>query len=331
MVFDPPRRRRRAWRWMVPALLVAVALIALSASGAGSDTREDLEYLNQMSAQIEQIALGGDSLRGVATRLSSIDRPELVVVVDELRADIATALEFAEQEPPSVELFAVRSLYRLALRAWNSGVGDFGNGLLAAADNPEETDPVGAISNSIVSLRAGDRLFSDLLDEVDRLDVPDPIPPFRNVALSPDDGQAVTLAVSYSLAARSSTNNLALRPGLGVSQLVAAPEWQLSPDDIVVMPATEEAIFSAVVSNTGNLVSVEEQLNFTFAGAGDPIELTVVVPPLAAGAQTTIEFEPISVVPGETYEVRVEIVVSDVDASFEDNLIEVTFRVNNNE
>jgi hypothetical protein len=314
---------------MVPALLVAIALIALSASGAGSDTREDLEYLNQMSAQIEQIALGGDSLRGVATRLNSIDRPELVVVVDELLADIATALEFAELEPPSVELFAVRSLYRLALRSWNSGVADFGDGILAAADNPDQTDPVGAISNSIVSLRSGDRLFSDLLDEVDRLDVPDPIPPFRDVTLSPGDGQAVTLAVSYSLAARSSTNTLALRPGLGVSQLIAAPEWQLNPDDIVVMPATEEAVFSVVMSNTGNLVSVEEQVNLTFASGGEPIELSAVVPPLAAGAQTTITFEPIPVVPGETYEVTVEVVVTDIDANFEDNVIVVTFRVNN--
>ena len=328
MVFDLPRRRKRAWRWLVPTLLVAVALIALSASGEGSDTREDLEYLNQMSAQIEQIALGGGSLRGVATRLSSIDRPELVTVTDELRTDIAAALEFAEQEPPSVELFAVRSLYRLALRAWNSGVGDFGEGILAAADNPELTDPVGAISNSIVSLRAGDRLFSDLQDEVDRLDVPDPIPPFRTVTLSPGDGQAVTLAVSYSLAARSSTNTLALRPGLAVSQLIATPEWQLNPEDIVVMPATEEATFSVVVSNTGNLVSLEEQLNLTFASAGEPIELTAVVPPLAAGAQTTIEFEPIPVISGETYKVRAEIVVTDIDASFEDNVIEVTFRVN---
>ena len=45
---------------MVPVLLVAVALIALSASGAGGDARAEIEYLNEMSAQIEAIALGGD-------------------------------------------------------------------------------------------------------------------------------------------------------------------------------------------------------------------------------------------------------------------------------
>ena len=328
MVFDPPRPRRRAWRWTVPVLLVAVALIALSVSGAGGDARAEIEYLNEMSAQVEAIALGGESLQNVATRLSTIDRPELEVVIGGLLSDLAEAMEFADQDPPSTELFAVRSLYRLALRAWNSGATNFGAGVLAAADNPGDSAPVDTIANSIVSMRSGDRLFADLLVEIDRTDVPDPVTPFRAVTLGPGEGPAVTLAVSYSLAARSSTNGLALRPGLGVSQLVPSPEWQLNPDELVIMPATEEATFSAVVSNTGNLVSVEEQIVLTFSGSGEPVEITALVPPLEPGAQTTVAFEPIPVVPGETYEVVVEIIVSDIDANFEDNIIQVTFRVN---
>lgn len=328
MVFDPPRRRRRAWRWAVPVLLVTVALIALSASGAGGDARAEIEYLNEISAQVEAIALGGESLRSVATRLSTIDRPELEVVIGDLRSDLAAAMEFADQDPPSVELFAVRSLYRLALRAWDSGSGNFGEGILAAADNPGDAAPVDTIANSIVSMRSGDRLFADLLIEIDRVDVRDPVTPFRDAALSPGEGTAVSLAVSYSLAARSATNGLALRPGLGVSQLNASPEWQLNPDELVIMPATEEATFSAVVSNTGNLVSVEEQLVLTFSGGAEPIEMTALVAPLEPGAQTTVAFEAIPVAPGGTYEVMVEISVSDIDASFEDNIIQVTFRVN---
>ncbi len=313
---------------MVPVLLVAVALIALSASGTGGDARAEIEYLNQMSAQVEAIALGGESLQDVATRLSTIDRPELEVVIGDLRSDLAEAMEFADQDPPSTELFAVRSLYRLALRAWNSGATNFGEGVLAAADNPGDPASVDMVANSIVSMRSGDRLFADLLVEIGRADVPDPVAPFRAVALAPGEGPAVTLAVSYSLAARSSTNGLALRPGLGVSQLVASPEWQLNPDGLVIMPATEEATFSAVVSNTGNLGSVEEQIVLTFSGAAEPVEITDMVPPLEPGAQTTVTFEAIPLVPGETYEVRVEIVVSDIDANFEDNIIQVTFRVN---
>lgn len=327
MVFDPPRRRR-AWRWLVPLILLAASVAALLASGAGGDAREEIAYLNEMSEQIEEIALGGDALREVIPRLNSIDRPEWLAVIDDLRANITAGLQFAEQEPPAEELFAVRSLYRLALQDWSDGVGGLGTGVLAAADNPNQTAPVDSVANAIVLLRAGDSLFDDLLDEIDRLEVRDPIVPFRDVTLAPAEGEAVTLAVSYALAARSPDNGLSLRPGLAASQLVADPEWQLDPEDQVVMPATDEVAFSVVISNLGNLTSAEEQLVLTFTDAEGSIELTATIPPLQPGAQTTVAFEPLPISPGETYEVAAEILVSDIDSNFEDNRIQVLFRVN---
>lgn len=328
MVFDPPERRRRAWRWLIPLLLVIVALVALSASGAGGEAREEIAYLNEVSEQLEEISLGGDALRSVVPRLNSIDRPEFEVVIADLTAALGIALEFAEEDAPTPELFAVHSLYRLALDAWDQGVRDFGSGILAAADNPGESSPVDTVANAIAMLRSGDRLFLEMQAEVDRLEVPDPIIPFGEIELTPGSGEAVTLAVSYSLAARNSDNGLALRPGLAASQLVVVPDWQLNPDEQLVMPATTEAVFSVVVSNVGNLVSPEETLDLTLTGAGEPIVLSSPIPPLEAGEQTTIEFEPLVVEPGETYEVIAEILVSDIDANFEDNVIQVVFTVN---
>ncbi|REK17719.1 MAG: hypothetical protein DWQ40_09005, partial [Actinobacteria bacterium] len=58
------------------------------------------------------------------------------------------------------------------------------------------------------------------------------------------------------------------------------------------------------------------------------IELTATIPPLQPGAQTTVAFEPLPISPGETYEVAAEILVSDIDSNFEDNRIQVLFRVN---
>ena len=212
--------------------------------------------------------------------------------------------------------------------AWDQGVSDFGTGILAAADNPGESSPVDTVANAIAMLRSGDRLFLEMQAEVDRLEVPDPIIPFGEIELTPGSGEAVTLAVSYSLAARNSDNGLALRPGLAASQLVVVPDWQLNPDEQLVMPATTEAVFSVVVSNVGNLVSPEETLDLTLTGAGEPIVLSSPIPPLEAGEQTTIEFEPLVVEPGETYEVIAEILDSDIDANFEDNVIQVVFTVN---
>lgn len=330
MVLDPPKSRRKALRWLVPLVLVVAALIAVAASDAGSETRADIEYLDRISDQAEQLALGGDALRDVVSRLSRIDRPELVTVIDNLRTEIAVGIELVAEDPPSPELFAVRSLYRLALDEWNAGVGGFGSGILAAADNPEDPTPTDTIANAIVALRAGDALFADLIDELERVDVPDPVKPIRSVILTPAPSEAIELAVAYTEAARSENSGLALRPGLAASQIVADPDWQLSPDNIPIMPATDVATFSVIISNVGNLLSSEEQLvlSLTAVGGGEPITLSAPIPQLEPGAQTTVSFDPMPVEPGEAYEVAAVINVVNPDANIEDNERRVEFRVN---
>lgn len=328
MVFDPPRSRRRLLRWLVPVVLVVAALFALAAQGTGTEARDRIEYLNELSDQVTDLALGGDTLRDVVSRLSRIDRPELVTVTDNLRADIARGMEFVQREPPSPDLATVRSLYRVALEQWGQGIAAFGTGILAAADNPEDTTPTDTIANAVAALRSGDELFTEVRDEIDRPEVPDPVNPLREVVLAPAPGEAIALAVAYTEAARSPNNGIALRPGLAASMIVADPEWQLNPDNQVVMPATEVVVFSVVVSNAGNLLSTEEQLTLTLEGPGEPQVLVLPIPPLEPGAQTTIEFGPMTVTPDELYEVTAEINVLGADTDFEDNVLQVVFLVN---
>lgn len=329
MVFDPPRPKRRFIKWLLPVVLAIAALVGLAAQGAGSEAREQIEYLNELSSQVSDLAVGGDALRDVVSRLSRIDRPELVTVIDDLREDISRGLVFVEIEPPSPDLIAVRSLYRVALEQWDVGVAAFGAGILAAADNPEDPSPINVIANSLVALRSGDELFVAMQVEVDRPDVPDPINPLRDVVISPAPGEPIALALAYVDAARGPNSGIALRPGLGISMIVADPEWQLNPDNLVVMPATNEVSFSVVVSNMGNLISEDEQLTLTFAGSGDPVAVTQSVGPLAPGGQRTILFDPLGVTPGELYEVTVEINVVGPDTDLEDNVRQVVFQVNN--
>jgi hypothetical protein len=307
---------------------VGATLIALGISSAGSDTRVEIEYLDRIADQSEQLALGGDALRDVVSRLSRIDRPELVTVIDDLREDIAAGIELIVEEPPSAELFAVRSLYRVALQEWSTGVAQFGAGILQAADNPEDQAAASLIASAVTALSAGDDLYADLITELERLDVRDPVKAMRMVVLTPADGNAVALGLTYAEAARSRNNGLALRPGLAVSQIIASPDWQLNPDDVVIMPATDEATFSVIISNTGNIISQPEELVLTLTGVAEPVTLTAIVDPLAPLAQTTIQFDPIPVVSGELYEVVAAINVTDIDSSFEDNEVRVVFQVN---
>lgn len=330
MVFDPPKPKRRALRWFVPVVLVVVALVAVAASDSGGRTRDEIEYLDQIADQSEALALGGDALRDVVSRLSRIDRPEFVTAIDNLRAEIAVGLEFAAVEPPSEKLFAVRALYQLALDNWERGVGGFGTGVLGAADNPQAFEPTDVIANGIVELRSGDELFEQVRSEIDRFDTPDPVKQVRVVILTPAEGEAIGLAVAYTEAARSVNNGLALRPGLALSQIVAEPLWQLNPDNIPIVPATDVITFSVIVTNAGNLISQEEELMITLTAVagGEPIVLTAPIPQLEPGAQTTVAFDPMPVDPGGSYQVATVINVSDVDMSLVDNEITVEFRVN---
>lgn len=310
---------------------MVAALIAVAASDAGSSTREDIEYLDRLAEQSQDLALSGEALRDVVSRLSRIDRPELVTVIEELRTEIAAGEELVAEEPPSEELFAVRSLYRLALSEWSVGTSGFISGVLSAADNPEDTASTSNIADAIASLRSGDRLFADLLDEIERLDVPDPAVPIRSVTLSPATGELLALGTAYTEAARSPNNGLALRPGLAASSIVSLPDWQLNPENVPVMPATETARFSVIISNVGNLVSQEEQVVLTLTAVdegGDPITMALQVAPLEPGDQTTLEFDPMPVSPGQAYEIAAVINVQQPDSNIEDNEIRVGFRVN---
>jgi hypothetical protein len=249
-------------------------------------------------------------------------------VIENLETDLARGLEFVEREPPSNELLAVQALYRVALQQWEAGVSGFGTGVLTAADNPQETAATDTIANSLVALQSGDELFVQVQVEIDRPEVPDPVNPLRVVVLSPAEGEAIALAAAYTEAARSPNNGLALRPGLAAAMIVADPEWQLNPENQVVMPSTDQVIFSVVVSNVGNLISGEEPIVLTLTGASEPVELTMMIPPLNPGAQITIEFESIPVASGELYEVIAELRVVGPDTDLVDNVLQVTFMVN---
>jgi hypothetical protein len=328
MVFDPPRQKRRFLRWLIPIALVIAALVGLAAQGAGSAAREEIDYLNELSSQVSDLAVDGDALRDVVSRLSRIQRSEWETVIENLETDLARGLEFVEREPPSNELLAVQALYRVALEQWEAGVSGFGTGVLTAADNPQETAATDTIANSLVALRSGDELFVQVQAEVDRPEVPDPVNPLRVVVLSPAEGEALALAAAYTEATRSPNNGLALRPGLAAAMIVADPEWQLNPENQVVMPSTDQVIFSVVVSNVGNLISGEEPIVLTLIGASEPVELTMMIPPLNPGAQITIEFESIPVASGELYEVIAELRVVGPDTDLVDNVLQVTFMVN---
>ncbi|MEX1125804.1 MAG: hypothetical protein WEE53_09105 [Acidimicrobiia bacterium] len=318
-------------RFIWPVLITAAALIAVAVSGAGRDTRAELEYLDSIQEQAGALSTRGDALRDVISRLARIDRTELVTLIDGTRADIAVGLELVAEAPPSPTLFAVNALYRQALEAWDAGIGGYASGLLAAADDASSTVVVDNIANALVEIRSGDRLYLDLVEEMDRQDVPDAVAPMPVVVLMPANGELFSLSQAYVVAARSANSGLALRPGLSVSQVTTVPEWEVNPSDEVILGAAETVTFNVVVSNLGNVMSTVATLRLDLTGGPEPVTLEQQVVVLQPEAMTTVSFADVVVQPGGEYEVTATLVGVAADVDPTDNDITVAFTVSEGE
>lgn len=328
MIFDPPPRRRAVVRYLLLVVVVVAVVGALVVSASGDQTRSELEYLEEIQTQAVEISKGGDALRDVVSRLQRIDRTEFVTVIEGLREDLSVGLAFVNEEPPTASLTPIRSLYRQALNAWDTGVIGYSASVLAAADNPESVVVVDTMADSLGEIRAGDNIYLNLISEIDRDDVPGPLSSMPVVVLMPADGSLVSLSVSYIDSARSLNSGLALRPGLAVSQVVADPEWQVDPSDQVVVPATQGIVFSVVITNVGNVASGSVPLVLTLTGGPEQIREQADVPPLQPNQQVTIIYDALEVEPSGVYEVAAVLAITGEDANLDDNEIRVQFTVN---
>ena len=316
-------------RILWPVLIVVAAILAVVASAAGEETRAELAYLAELRAQAAELSQDGDTLREVVSRLQRIDRLELVTAVDGITDDIRAGLDFVEQVPPTPDLLPVRALYRASLHSWEKGISGYASAVYAAADDPENITVIDIMADALAELRAGDSVYVDLQTEYEAFEGgSEPVSALPPVQMLPVDGPIVSLSAAYIDSARSPNNGLALRPGLSLSQVIAEPEWQVNPDEEAVVPATEIIDFSAVITNTGNVVSTPETVVLTLVGGPEQLRLQSEVGPLDPGSQVTVSFDQVPVEPGGLYQVSVALVVTGDDIDPEDNEIRVQFEVN---
>jgi len=331
VVFDPPAksRRRVVGRLLLPLLITIALIVAVVVTAAGEETRTEIEYLDEIRGQATALARSGSAIGQMMPRLREIGRDEFTTVMDSVSNDVAVALAFVGSEPPVDSLIPVWSLYRQAVQAWESGVSTLSASILQAADQPDDATVANLIGDGLADLRAGDELFDLLRSEVEREEIPDPISPITDVNLFPADGGGLaSLAGTYVAAARASTNNLGLLPGLRVSQVLAEPDWDVSVEDEVVIPFTETVVFSVVVTNIGNVESEPGTLSLELVGGEVPLRVTAPVRSLNPNGQTTIVFEPMEVAPDIAYQVTGELIGDGPDSDPSDNRQSTTFTVN---
>ena len=110
--------------------------------------------------------------------------------------------------------------------------------------------------------------------------------------------------------------------------MASDPEWEVSPEDVVIVPNTEAVTFNVVVSNLGNVISPPVSLNFEIASEEeDPIILEQPVPALESQQQTTITFTDVTVSGGTAYATTFTLVGVQTDVNADDNVLAVSFMV----
>jgi hypothetical protein len=330
LIFDtPPRSRRRiVGRLIWPILVIAAVSVGLVVSAAGTETRNQIQYLSRIEDQAVEISKSAGSLRQIISRLHVTSRTDFEAVMGGIDEDLTATVALAAEEPPTASVLPVRSLFRQAVAAWDRGIDGFRSAVILAADHPDDPTAIDLMAIALAELRAGDVLYADLISEMERDDVPSPLTPLPTVVMLPAEGGLVALSLDYVESARSELNSLALRPGLAISQVVADPEWQPDANGQVALPPTETVTFSVVMTNAGNIASEAQQVTLEVVGGPEPVSLAQPVAPLEPGRQVTLTFDPVAVTAGELHEVTATIEVVGEDSDLEDNEILVQFLVN---
>lgn len=328
-MFEPPRRRRRR-RIIWPLIVTVVVAVTLVVVSAGGDTRSTISYLEEVQNGALQLSRAGSTLNGLVGDLSRVDRSEFESVVTGVTDALDEAAEIAEMEAPSQELIGAVTLYRLAVGQWSEGIDGVSDAILRAADDPEDPDVVDDLAASVVQVRAGDRIYDALLEELDREDVPAPVADMPPVRLLPVDTPITVLAPAWISAARSDASGLPIRASVRIEQVSTRPEWVTSADGTTVVPVLSDTIdVVVVIANGGNTATSEGRLELTFgSGEEEPVTLADEVPVIAAGASTTIIFPDLEVSAGVFYQLDLALDPGGSDTFAEDNSLSTGFVVN---
>lgn len=310
-------------------VITALAVVVVALAALSGDSTAPL-YAEDLREQAVTVSRKAGVFQDVLTRVSSVDRVELVGVVDEIEVAIADARAFiADVENPPDGAAPVAVLFGLALDSWEQGCLGLERALLDAADGVAGSSPEDRAVNALLDLRAGDRLYASSVQQLTESDVTPPVSPMPVIAFLPTNYPIVAGAATFIGSAASEGSPLELRAELQITNLTTEPAWVVDAEGGVTVEFTETLSFKVVVSNAGNALSRPAELTLEIVGAdGSNQSFLAPVESLEPGLSTTIAFEGIGVVPATAYQVAVRLPLSEGEAETADNAVSERFTVN---
>lgn len=311
-LFRQPTRRRR--RWVLPAvvLLGAVFLLSRYIGDAGSSTL----FAEDVRGQSEDLALVVPTFQSLILNLGETDR----ILLDETILEISETLDaveaFAVQVVPPDEASDVPVLLEVSIDSWRRGLERFQAALLKAADEVFPTPVEAELIDAFADLRAGDRLYAEMVTRLGVADIPPPVSPLPRIEFFPQVFPMSSTSVTLVAFARAEDSPLKLRAVLGLEQVTSEPAWIVDVQDALVIETTGTLIVKVVIANAGNVESEPTTVGIElFSNAGALQTQVLNVPALAAQSTTTLTTDALDVTQGALYQLLVGLPVANPEVT----------------
>ncbi len=305
-------------------MLLAAIGLSQAATPSSPLLAEDLR------SKAMQLSRRADVFLDILARTGTVDRVEFTTATNEAVARFTSIRsEFAGFDDAGGDMIGVIAVLDLALESWQLGIEGIRDHLLAAADGDPSLGLADLVIDDLLALRTGDRLYARAVAMLEQANVTQPVSPMPGVRFLPEGYPIGPGAQTLVAQASAAGSPLTLRAALVIDQVTTVPEWVLDTEGTLVLDAMDELVVRVVVTNAGNAASDPRLIAVEVVGGdGSAQSVGAEVPELAAGAKTTVTFDPFEVSPGRSYSMVVRLALVPGEADAGDTSRTLPFRVN---
>ena len=265
-----------------------------------------------MRAQAEDIGLLVPTFQSLITQLDATDRILLDETIQEITDTLDRVEVFANDTIAPSEASDVPVVLDVAVSLWRSGLERFQTALLKAADEVFPTPVESELIDALADVRAGDRLYADLVVRLAGADIPPPVTPLPQVEFFPPSFPMAGTATTLVAFARGEESPLKLRAVLGIEQVTTDPAWIVDVEERLVIETTDTIVVKVVVANTGNVDSDPTTIGLELVSIEGVLQVQeLAVPALAPQSTTTLTTDLLDVIPTSVYQLVVGLPIAD--------------------
>ena len=311
---------------MVPLVAILIALLVAWASGS-TDAPAPL-FVEDLRSSLVELSRRAGPYEDVVLTLAESDRVLIEDVTDDALEGLAELDALIENAPDDPAMEGTLTLLDEAVALWAAGSDGLRNQLLRAADEPEAVGVDVVLTEALVDLFAGDRLYDTFLARHAVSEADQPIAEFPRFGFFPDGFPIGGSATQLVDMARADGSPIQLQPDVEIDQVATEPEMVLNTDGQLVVVYTDVVTVNVVVVNSGNGPSDPVDVAVELIGPGDQVlQQTATVQALEPSENTTVTFPDLPVMPGP-HQLSLTLPLAAGEEQSDDNLRSFVFMVN---